>query len=767
MNLEPPRATRSPAPVRVAPACLVLLVTLTLAACSLVPPPPQAQLPPEQFRAVEPPLIPSPDARDIATDGSRVVVVGRAPGSAPGPQFGLSDDGGATWRPGSLTEQAQAEAGPRELPSHVAYSSSGGAPHWVALGQGPRASLAWVSEDGEEWSRHPLSGLDLRERTWTRPVHDPQVGFVLATSRVNDTRLESGEPPELWRSEDGVDWRPLGATVPGPAWVRDVAVHGRTVVAAGLQLPADDSELEFGPVVWVSPDAGGTWQRATLPALTGRWADGEASFVRVVWLGDRFVATGSIGPWREPEATFVAESADGLAWSLSDLPEADGRELSGQVLERVGDATLLGLGRTWNGTDDVLLMRRGADGAWTRSRTPAEPHGSVPLRLVGAVSVGGAGLVLVDHLDAGSRSPVWRTTDGGASFVEVDGPVPAAAPFVDPRMLVSGGAVGHSSGMPAFWPDDGDGFGSPVVIGDPTASITGAADGGPGTLVWGLTARGRTQVWLADGTRFATVADPVLSPGGDAGTTLTDVIVTGSGWLAVGTRTDEGVETPLVATSPDGRAWSPVDVAAGDRSEGEDGAAADEEGPGRSGSIAGVTAHDDGFVAVGETGGRPSWWRGTPEGAWTRHDLPAPEASRTVVLDVASNGSRLVVLGRTQATPDTAWRTLIWTSGDDGATWSSAPLGPDAGVGARRLVVVGQTFVVLQATRDLTGVDAYAGTDGVQWRQLEWPVTIDPATDARTVYLLDARPREGAVDVLVRIEGRDASRSVVERLAVG
>lgn len=141
--------------------------------------------------------------------------------------------------------------------------------------------------------------------------------------------------------------------------------------------------------------------------------------------------------------------------------------------------------------------------------------------------------------------------------------------------------------------------------------------------------------------------------------TVTDVVATPTGWLAVG-RDDEAcfvacesnTQRAMVWTSTDGLSWTRVRSAAL---------------PG--GGMNSVTATEGGFVAGGDSEGRAAFWT-SPDGlTWAR--VPDPgfgaEGESISVVGVAAAGGTIVAVG--MARSDTGSDVVAWSS-TDGQTWT-------------------------------------------------------------------------------------------------
>src|SRR4051794_12384906 len=226
----------------------------------------------------------------------------------------------------------------------------------------------------------------------------------------------------------------------------------------------------------------------------------------------------------------------------------------------------------------------------------------------------------------------------------------------------------------------------------------------------------RPASWTSrDGLAWIPARDafPSSAAAGDT-VTVSDVVATGQGWLAVG-REDPACNLDcglapvraLAWTSGDGLHWNPV---------------AKQRPLLRSG-MNGVAAGGPGFVAAGTAGGRAVLWTSTDGEAWSRvPDAPmfrprrgASDASMTGV-GVASGGGVVVVMGSAFGVgPGGEPAVVAWWS-HDARTWMPARV--DRGAGAQ-VFSVASTPRGLLATRPSPQASCLGGiwssSDGASW----------------------------------------------------
>ncbi len=217
----------------------------------------------------------------VAAHGSHVVA------TTDGPAILVSDDAGGSWS--SVKRSDVGLEG--DAVSAVAVLGSG---RWLAIGSKGLSAAAWVSDDGARWTPAAMEGADpvpgVKRVTTYGLVAGDAVGIASGT---DDPELCDGDADDgcnhygaAWSTEDGSTWRRLPKGTPpadaggtylwpaGPAGVLAgiasrqsangwdwtpfpgpaggdlasiLALHGSTVVAAGITAPDD------GPLlgIWV------------------------------------------------------------------------------------------------------------------------------------------------------------------------------------------------------------------------------------------------------------------------------------------------------------------------------------------------------------------------------------------------------------------------------------------------------------------------------------------------------------------------------------
>lgn len=632
----------------------------------------------------------------VSTDGGASWELGQVTGpagvEARAGTAGRVTGGGGLWL--AAGTEAPASAGAR------------GAGLGLAGPSGVTARGMWTSTDGRSWTavdpaRLTVFGPGDRIADLARTAS----GFVA----VGSARLgESRTGPAAWVSADGQDWTraDLSGIGSGVRGIRAVVADGDRVVALADAGPED-------PAVTVlrSADGGRTWQSGDPPAddrlESGALAVAGEGFVLVptrqvsdgrvtVYCsrsGESWRDCGEIGPLGSEGlgVRSLASSAAGLAavaetgWQeYTVFTSEDGASWAkGAELGRIR-GTLRGVAITDQGTlvaggdepagdvDNVPVLMTARRGERARSVPPDEIAGLTrSAREISRIAAGGNLFVAVGTAqgDAG----VWTSPDGtrwtviGARALRGPGRQALADVAHGPEGWL---AVGGTMPDPAV--------ARPLLVTSPDGtrwrrvaeSEALAVPQGVYHLVPHAVAAGRSGYVIAGEQRSGADGTAVLWYTRDlrrfervgelpsAEVRLHDVAATPSGYVAVGGSGPVDGETGVVWTSADGRSWTgrarPIPEGA------------------RSAHLRRVLAADGGLVAVGTAvtaeGRRPFAARSTDDGrTWTYTWLPA-ETSATV-LDLAAAGSALVAVGSYGAPGDAA----AWISAD-GRRWRHRPL---------------------------------------------------------------------------------------------
>jgi hypothetical protein len=454
-----------------------------------------------------------------------------------GGQLGLhrSGDGGATWEPVPL------EAAP-------------GGFDRVAVAHGPGGQLAYVFAAGDGvghlWRRE-RAGRPFEPVKPPADLHSRQAWHSWACA------ADPAHPEVVWLGAAGLHRGARGADGRW-SWV------DLTARPAGDSLPLGQHAVVFEPgdarALWVanegglfrSPDGGRSWRSlgtGLAVAEVGRLADhtawllagaGELGTLRYeggeVWcpLGSGDPAVTAAGELVAADDGRLVVSADGgSTWTTVDLPEVRGavtavaaagpdRLLAGTAegellrLERTGDAwTVAGTARPRGGRVAGVAADPARPGvAWSAwpagSGGPSEGEGATPAWP--AASDGPSKGEEPTPADRG-RGRVWRSEDGGATWDDRGGGLPAvpvSAVVADP---LRPGTVFAATDAGVWWSeDDGSGW-RPLGGGLPNAPVLALAVRGPERVLRaGLLGRGVWELPL-DGPPGPAAATPALRSG--------------------------------------------------------------------------------------------------------------------------------------------------------------------------------------------------------------------------------------------------------------
>lgn len=256
------------------------------------------------------------------------------------------------------------------------------------------------------------------------------------------------------------------------------------------------------------------------------------------------------------------------------------------------------------------------------------------------------------------------------------------------------------------------------------AHATGAIDGlpsriaaGPGRLVVIGTVGGKPASWSStDGSHWTWHSSnfPATLSGGDV-LSVTDVVATSTGWLAVG-RENPACNVACGTNPVRAMAWTSIDGLAWTRVSGQSAF----EG----GGIEAVAATGNAFIAVGLARGHAAIWRSLDGTAWSRitddpmFGPPSGAGTQAIVVanGVAAGHGSVVAVGMAfDAGAGGAPIVVAWRS-DDGLAWTAGPV-----EGAE----TGQVFSVAATTGRFlatgpSGVDSCLGGiwssgDGARW----------------------------------------------------
>ncbi len=251
--------------------------------------------------------------------------------SADGSSWQAADGEGAFRGPGLFTEQAAAGPGGVGPGGYVIVGYQVISGHAIAA--------AWWSAGLTGWRRAgdetagALGGTAAGEQMLAVTV-GPR-GFVAVGA--------DGDRPSAWISPDGQDWTKVDLPLPvgvSRAVLQRVASYGRAVAAVGTVLTTAGQLLPFAAS---STDGGTAWTETALPVPSG-----HAFVTALAASGDGFTAAGTFGPTPGHQDVVVWTSANGSAWQAV---TPAGRGLAGPGIQVItaltsSGSTLAGVGFT-------------------------------------------------------------------------------------------------------------------------------------------------------------------------------------------------------------------------------------------------------------------------------------------------------------------------------------------------------------------------------------------------------------------------------------
>jgi hypothetical protein len=313
-------------------------------------------------------------------------------------------------------------------------------------------AAVWQSEDGRTWERNDL---DAAESGASEEIN--------AVTRTEDGLLATGSAgvgdeanAVLWRSsgEPEAEWTqtaPPEMTSDHEVWGFDVATGaGGTLVAGGERAWGD-----IRPRLWHSTN-GEDWQVVDGGDDGPFQQSGEESISAISAFGDGFVAVG----WERVDGEqngLAWYSPDGVSWEAVDAAElgGDGRQALLSVAAADGVVVAGGYSADESGQGQPLVWRSEDGQTWSEASAtlPMEDsrrstaHDMSVRSLQVATPAADAGedepTTLMASGGAKARPNVWRSNDGGRTWVAL--PAPRTATFPDGVDLVSAGRIGDST----------------------------------------------------------------------------------------------------------------------------------------------------------------------------------------------------------------------------------------------------------------------------------------------------------------------------------
>ena len=283
----------------------------------------------------------------------------------------------------------------------------------------------WRSSDGGLTWDQVAGGTRFTDRGNHESVVLDGALYVIAGAAGDSGRTGRDD---VWRSTDrGVNWSrvtPAGANVPFPMdYSFASAVLGTTMyVMGGIRFGSPVTQYNE---VWKSTDRGVTWTQATNttdPKFSARFAAasvvlGSAGAARLYVIGGKTTSGAGIRGLDD-----VWESSDGTSWTQVNASAAASDKFPGRSQHStaaVGDTAYVIAGnQAGNARRDVWTSDdKGV--TWTQATNATNPK--FPARLNHASASQGGTLYVIGGSESGAGlfNDVWKSTDGGRSWVNV------------------------------------------------------------------------------------------------------------------------------------------------------------------------------------------------------------------------------------------------------------------------------------------------------------------------------------------------------------
>ncbi len=673
----------------------------------------------------------------LAASGNTVVTSSIVYGNRLAPAFRVSTDAGATWQLGGLSEAGQAATPPDQgdQTTDIAVSTVDGAPRWVALGTSWRQPLTWTSADGRRWDRHVPAADQLGRDDGPVEVAAVPEGFVLVGTDARDR-------PTAWTSSRRGDLDNRTGCRGRAARPRSTS-KGSTVVAVGS---SDDAYA-----TWTSQDRGRTWTRGSKPPKPADDGDFSRSLDDVTATDDGFTAIGSYSAeeWRP----VLYRSKTGSTWQQAPAPPYAKDGTGGTRIRATGSVEVAGTQDYADQGRPRLWFRQGS--AWREARTPLRDRSRLDEGewSLGDLTRSGDAWVAVAQLSRNGQvvSELWRSADGGRTYVAVERPTaelnqPVALPVAVVRSGDETLVLGDSRRRPVVWSRRGaEAFGpAQLVTAQASDRIAGGAAGPKGVLAYGNRSADGTEtgvVWRRAGKRWLPTDDGTFSTAGRryASSSIDQVAWLRNRWFAVGETSDNGDlnSSALVASSPDGQTWT---KGRPDRTYTRAGGkvwydVTDLQGDhDRTRSMNGIAAVGSRLLAVGDSaegdedsgkGTAATVWISDDARTWTMRRLPLGGLHWSSMDHVAVRGTTVVVIGTGAASRGGPSRLVVWHSSDGGRTFRQQIM--DQALESEDVVTTVSALrsgfaITAERIEDVSRPVVLLSADGASWREL--PLTV-------------------------------------------
>ncbi|MGH9094507.1 MAG: hypothetical protein ACRDXE_05045, partial [Acidimicrobiales bacterium] len=385
----------------------------------------------------------------VASSGPNTVVVDNRDG-----QPRVLAGNGAQWQELSANAATFGAVQPSAAPGHLLATAHGlvlmvnvTTPSQV-LGPDTHSAVVLTSADGTDWTQAATGGVFAHA---TIDDVAPTTAGGLIAAGTSDTEPGLPGSATFWTSPTGVVWAPtpanpgvLGGGPAGAGEARGVAQAGPGFLAVGTGPIGSGSTgpIGSGPAVGFARVDGANWSSAgTLdphPGLGDQTAEGVCTTpTRAVAVGTGTAAQ----PGRQAQAWYTTPTGRWRKATVTPSPAAGADEAFLGCLTSTGGLTAYGEATASDGGIDAALWHSPDGASWTRQSVSGfTDHGQAPitdlairagtwLATSGTGSrPGRAAASVADGVSSDlslSTSPkgavaVWRSTDGGASWEQLD-----------------------------------------------------------------------------------------------------------------------------------------------------------------------------------------------------------------------------------------------------------------------------------------------------------------------------------------------------------
>jgi hypothetical protein len=368
--------------------------------------------------------------------------------------------------------------------------------------------------------------------------------------------------------------------------------------------------------------ATGSWVRIQHPALKG---GGSVVYIRDILgpsAGNPWLAVGYLVDSEGTRVPSAWTSSDGVGWSRATMaPSTSAERRDGPYLVARLGSTAVAIGDRFEGELRTAAWFTSAPNVWTAVTSPNDPLVTYRGRIT-ALAAGPAEFVAVgvDYTFGRSNVTVFTSADG--------------------RSWKFRGGIETSDGFAPFGVSEANG--RIVLVG--ATSFDSGADG----RIWVL---GEGATW----TRIPSAPLGLDGPGTQVITSVAWNVV--RGFVAGGSVVRGGHEIPTLWWSSDGLTWTTLPNGT-------------PPNDGRNAAIQRIVSVGNGFVAAGASDAGARIWRSADGTSWTTVSPPATSAADAILVFVATDGEKLVLVTLSEFGSRIHRRSgSAWTRADTGSAF--------------------------------------------------------------------------------------------------